>query len=150
MSELILWMDKEMNKMKRDMDRLFRESWPEIGVGLFREKVSQHIQIETFLTEEAFIIRAVIPGVDPENLDILLKDYQLTIKGRKKEETAEEDGYCRQMVRKLRSFQRTVPLPFKAVPEQIKATLNSDVLDIQIPRQDQGKKRYVKIEIARF
>ncbi len=150
MSELILWMDKEMNKMKRDMDRLFRESWPEIGVGLFQEKVSQHMPVETFMTEEAFIIRAVIPGVDPKNLDISVKDYQLTIKGRKKEETVENDGYCRQMVRKLRSFQRTVPLPFKAVPEQIKATLNSDVLDIHIPRQDQEKKRRVRIEIARF
>jgi HSP20 family protein len=150
MSELILWMDKEMNKMKRDMDRLFRESRPEIGVGLFQEKVSQHMPVETFMTKEAFIIRAVIPGVDPENLDISVKDYQLTIKGRKKEETVESDGYCRQMVRKLRSFQRTVPLPLKAVPEQIKATLNSDVLDIQIPRQDLEKKRRVRIEIARF
>ena len=150
MSELILWMDKEMNKMKRDMDRLFRESRPEIGVGLFQEKVSQHMPVETFMTKEAFIIRAVIPGVDPENLDISVKDYQLTIKGRKKEETVESDGYCRQMVRKLRSFQRTVPLPFKAVPERIKATLNSDVLDIQIPRQDLEKKRRVRIEIARF
>ena len=89
MSELILWMDKEMNKMKRDMDRLFRESRPEIGVGLFQEKVSQHMPVETFMTKEAFIIRAVIPGVDPENLDISVKDYQLTIKGRKKEETVE-------------------------------------------------------------
>ena len=149
MSELILWMDKEMNKMKRDMDRLFRESRPEIGVGLFQEKVSQHMPVETFMTKEAFIIRAVIPGVDPENLDISVKDYQLTIKGRKKEETVESDGYCRKMVRKLRSFQRTVPLPLKAVPEQIKATLNSDVLDIQIPRQDLEKKHRVRIEIAR-
>ena len=150
MSELILWMDKEMNKMRRDMDRFFRESWPEIGVGLFQEKVSQHMPAETFMTEKAFIIRAVIRGVDPENLDISVKDHQLTIKGRKKEEMAENDGYCRQMVRKLRSFQRTVPLPFKAVPEQIKATLNADVLNIQIHRQNTGKKSYVKIEIARF
>jgi len=150
MSELILWMDKEMNKMKRDMDRLFRESWPEIGVGLFQKKVSQHMPVETFMGEEAFIIRAVIPGVDPENLDISVKNCQLTITGRKKEETLESNGYCRQMVRKLRSFQRTVPLPFKAVPEQIKATLNSDVLYIQIPRQDLEKKRRVRIDIARF
>ena len=150
MSELILWMDKEMSKMKRDMDRLFRESRPEIGVGLFQEKVSQHMPVETFMTEEAFIIRAVIQDVDPENIDISVKDYQLTIKGRKKEETVENDGYCRQMVRKLRSFQRTVPLPFKAVPEQIKATLNSNVLDIQIPRQDRAKQRRVRIKIARL
>ena len=150
MSELILWMDKEMSKMKRDMDRLFRESRPEIGAGLFQEKVSQHMPVETFMTEEAFIIRAVIQDVDPENIDISVKDYQLTIKGRKKEETVENDGYCRQMVRKLRSFQRTVPLPFKAVPEQIKATLNSNVLDIQIPRQDRAKQRRVRIKIARL
>lgn len=148
MSELILWMDKEINKMKRDMDRLFRESWPEISVGLLQEKVSQHIRVETFMTEEAFIIRAVLPGVDPKDLNISVKDYQLTIKGCKKEDTAVDDGYCKQMARKLISFYRTVPLPFKVVPEEIKATLNSDVLDIQIPRRDLGKKRYVKIVIT--
>jgi HSP20 family protein len=148
MSELILWMDKEINKMKRDMDRLFRESWPEIGVGMLREKVSQPIRVETFMTEKAFIIRAVLPGVDPKDLDISVKDYQLTIKGCKKEDTVDEAGYCKQMARKLRSFYRTVPLPFKAIPEEIKATLNSDILNIQIPRRDLRENRYIKIEIT--
>jgi HSP20 family protein len=148
MTDLILWMDKEINKMRRDMDRLFRESWSEIGVGLFQEKVSQQIPVETFLTEDEFIIRAVLPGIDPENLDISVKDFQLTIKGRKKEETEEGSGYYTQVVRKLKSFHRTVPLPFKTAPEQIKATLISDVLKIHIPRQDTIKNRRVKIEIA--
>jgi HSP20 family protein len=148
MTDLILWMDKEMNKMRRDMDRLFRESWSEIGVGLFQERVSQQIPVETFMTEDEFIIRAVLPGIDPENLDISVKDFQLTINGRKKEEAQEGSGYYTQVVRKLKSFHRTVPLPFKTVPEQIKATLNSDILKIQIPRQDITEKRRVKIEIA--
>lgn len=147
MSELILWMDKEINKMRRDMDRLFRESWSEIGIGLFQERVSQHIRLETFMTEEAFIIRAVLPGIDPKDLDISVKDYQLTIKGCKKEETADND-YCKQMARKLRSFYKTVPLPFKAVPEEIKATLNANILNIQIPRRDMREKRTVRIEIT--
>jgi len=148
MSELILWMDKEINKMRRDMDRLFRESWPEIGIGLFQEKVSQQIPVETFMSEEAFVVRALIPGIDPEHLDISVKDYQLTIKGCKKEEIAEEEGYYTQMVRKLKSFHRIVPIPFKATSEQIKATLNSDILHIYIPRQDLEKKRHIKIEIV--
>lgn len=130
------------------MDRLFRESWPGIGIGLFREKVSQHILVETFMTEQAFIIRAVLPGVDPESLDISVTDKQLTIKGCKKEKSADDDGYCKQMQRKLRSFSRSVPLPFRAGPEEIKATLNMDVLNIRILRQDPKKKRYIKIEIA--
>ncbi len=148
MSELILWMDKEINKMRRDMDLLFRESWSEIGVNLSQEKVSQHMRVETFMTEEAFIIRAVLPGVDPKGLDISVEGYQLTIKGCKKENGADEDGYCKQMARKLRSFYRIVPLPFKAVPEEIKATLNSDILNIQISRRDLRKKRHLKIEIS--
>ncbi len=149
MTELVLWMDKEINKMRQDMDRLFRESWPGIGVGLFQEKVSQHIFIETFMTEQAFIIRAVLPGVDPKSLEISVIDYRLTIKGCKKEESEDNDGYCKQMERKLRSFSRSVPLPFKAAPEEIKATLNLDVLNIHIPLQDPKKKCCVKIEIAR-
>lgn len=148
MTDLILWMDKEINKMRRDMDRLFRESWSEIGVGLFQEKVSQQIPVETFMTEDAFIVRAVLPGVDPENLDISVKDYQLTIKGRKREASDEGNGYYTQVVRKLKSFHRTVPIPFKTTAEQIKATLKSDILEIYIPRPDRGKKYRVKIEMA--
>ena len=130
------------------MDRLFKESWSEIGIGLFQEKVSQHMRVETFMTEDGFTVRAVLPGVDPENLDISVKDYHLTISGCKKEGAAGDDGYCKQMARKLRSFYRTVPLPFKVSPEEINATLISDVLNIQIPKPDPGKKRYVKIHIA--
>ncbi|MCG6878814.1 MAG: Hsp20/alpha crystallin family protein [Deltaproteobacteria bacterium] len=148
MTDLILWMDKEINKMRRDMDRLFRESWSEIGVGLFQEKVSQQIPVETFMTEDAFIVRAVLPGIDPENLDISVKDYQLTIKGRKKEASDEGNGYYTQVVRKLKSFRRTVPIPFKTTAEQIKATLNSDILKIYVPRPDREKKYRVKIEMA--
>ena len=130
------------------MDRLFRESWCEIGVGLFQEKVSQQIPVETFMSEDAFIVRAVLPGIDPENLDISVKDYQLTIKGRKKETSDEGNGYYTQVVRKLKSFHRSVPIPFKTTAEQIKAKLNSDILEIYIPRPDRENKYRVKIEMA--
>lgn len=148
MSELILWMDREMNKMRRDMDRLFRETWTEIGVSLFQEKVSQQIPVETYMTDDAFIVRAVLPGVDPESLDISVTDYNLTIRGSKKEDSEEDNGYCHKMQRKLRSFKRTVPVPFKASPENIKATLNRDVLTIRMVKEDPHLKRYIKIEIA--
>ncbi len=148
MSELILWMDREISKMKKDMDRLFRETWPEIGVDLFREKVSQQIPVETFMTDDAFIVRALLPGVDRKSLDIAAVDYQLTIRGSKKEASDEDHGYFRHVQRKLRSFSRTIPLPFKPEPENIKATLKDDVLTIRIAKEDPKKKRYIRIELA--
>ena len=45
MSELIPWMDKEINKMRREMECLFNRCWPDIGADLFLENISGGIFI---------------------------------------------------------------------------------------------------------
>ena len=104
MSELIPWMDKEINKMRRDMDRLFNRCWPDIGAELFLEDVSGGISLETILTEDTFLIKAVLPGIDPKSLDITVTDDKLTIKGSKKETSVKESGYYKRVERKLSCF----------------------------------------------
>ena len=146
MSELIPWMDKEINKMRRDMERLFNRFWPDIGAELFLEDVSGGISLETVLTEDTFMIRAVLPGIDPKSLDISVTDDKLTIKGSKKEESVEESGYYQRIERKLSSFSRTIPLPFHARIREIKATLNKGILNIVVPKWKPQKARYIKIE----
>lgn len=146
MSELIPWMDKEINKMRRDMERLFNRFWPDIGAELFLEDVSGGISLETLLTEDTFMIRAVLPGIDPKSLDISVTDDKLTIKGSKKEESVEESGYYQRVERKLSSFSRTIPLPFHARIREIKATLNKGILNIVVPKWKPQKARYIKIE----
>lgn len=146
MSELIPWMDKEINKMRRDMERLFNRFWPDIGAELFIEDVSGGISLETLLTEDTFMIRAVLPGIDPKSLDISVTDDKLTIKGCKKEVSVEGSGYYQRVERKLSSFSRTIPLPFHARIREIKATLNRGILNIVVPKWKPQKARYIKIE----
>jgi HSP20 family protein len=146
MSELIPWMDKEINKMRRDMERLFNRFWPDIGAELFIEDVSGGISLETLLTEDTFMIRAVLPGIDPKSLDISVTDDKLTIKGCKKEVSVEGSGYYQRVERKLSSFSRTIPLPFYARIREIKATLNRGILNIVVPKWKPQKARYIKIE----
>ncbi|MBL7225509.1 MAG: Hsp20/alpha crystallin family protein [Desulfobacteraceae bacterium] len=146
MSELIPWMDKEINKMRRDMERLFNRFWPDIGTELFLEDVSGGISLETVLTEDTFMIRAVLPGIDPKSLDISVTDDKLTIKGSKKEESVEGSGYYQRIERKLSSFSRTIPLPFHARIREIKATLNKGILNIVVPKWKPQKARYIEIE----
>ena len=146
MSELIPWMDKEINKMRRDMDRLFNRFWPDIGADLFMEDVSGGISLETVLTEDIFMIKAVLPGIDPKSLDISVTEDKLTIKGGKKEEFVEGSGYYQRVERKLSSFSRTIPLPFHARTREIKATLNKGILNIVVPKWKPQKARYIKIK----
>ena len=146
MSELIPWMDKEINKMRRDMDRLFNRCWPDIGAELFLEDVSGGFSLETFLTEDTFLIKAVLPGIDPKTLDITVSDDKLTIKGSKKEVSVEGSGYYKRVERKLSRFSRTIPLPFYAQKNEIKATLNNGILNIVVPKQKPQKALYIKIK----
>ncbi len=146
MSELIPWMDKEINKMRRDMDRLFNRCWPDIGAELFLEDVSGGFSLETFLTEDTFLIKAVLPGIDPKTLDITISDDKLTIKGSKKEVSVEGSGYYKRVERKLSRFSRTIPLPFHARIREIKATLNNGILNIVVPKQKPQKALYIKIK----
>jgi len=146
MSELIPWMDKEINKMRRDMDRLFNRFWPDLGADLFLEDVSGGNSLETILTEDTFMIKAVLPGIDPKSLDISVTDDKLTIKGSKKEEFVEGSGYYQRIERKLSSFSRTIPLPFHARIREIKATLNRGILNIVVPKWKPQKVRCIEIE----
>jgi len=146
MSELIPWMDKEINKMRREMECLFNRCWPDIGADLFLENISGGILLETVLTEDTFMIRAVLPGIDPKSLDISVTDDKLTIKGSKKEVSVEGNGYYQRVERKLSSFSRTIPLPFHARIREIKATLNKGILNIVVPKWKRQKSRCIEIE----
>jgi len=148
MTELILWMDKEINRMRKDMDHLFNRCWPDIGADLLMGGVSGDISLETFQTEEALTIKAVLPGVDPEDLEISVTDEKLTIKGCKKETSVEISGYYQRVKRKLSSFCRTVPLPSRARIEKIKATFDKGILNIVVPKWKSRETRCIKIESA--
>ena len=146
MSELIPWMDKEINKMRRDMDRLFNQCWPDIGADLFLGDVAGRISIETTLTQDAFLIKTVIPGVDPKSLDVTVTDDKLTIKGSKKEESVEGSGYYQRVEKKLSCFSRTIPLPFYARISEIKATINNGILTILVPKRKPQKACCIEIK----
>ena len=146
MTELILWMDKEINRMRRDMDHLFNRCWPDIGADLLVGGVSGDISLETFPTEDALTIKAVLPGVDPKDLEVFVSDDKLTIKGCKKETSVEGSGYYQRVERKLSSFCRTVTLPSRARIGKIKATFQKDVLNIVVPKWKSKATRCIKIE----
>jgi len=139
-------MDKEIDKMRRDVERLFNRCLPDIGAELFSEEVSGGISFDTLLTDDTFTIRAVLPGIDPESLDISIRDDKLTIRGSRKRESVKGAGFYQRVEKRFSSFSRTISLPFHAVAEEVKATLNKGVLNIMVPRWNPEKARNIKIK----
>ena len=148
MSELILWKDEEMHKLRRDIDRLFDRCRSEFGVCRFLGEVSEGFSIQLNETEERLIFRAELKDVNPENLDVsITNDAFLTIKGEKSVATSEEGGYYHSVKRRFRSFSRTFRLPCRVRVGEIKATYNKGILKVVMPKWKPQRPRCIKVEI---
>lgn len=147
MRELIPWINDEIDRMRRDMDQLLSRCWPDIGADLLAEGFSGGLPLQVFHTDEAMTVKAVVPGVDPEDLEVSVSDDKLTIRGCRKETSIEEGGFYQRVERKLRSFRRSVPLPVRAKIGGIRATLHGGLLTIVVPKWKPRETRLIKIEV---
>jgi HSP20 family protein len=87
-------------------------------------------------TERAIIIKADLPGVNQEDLDITVDEHNVHLKGElRQEENRDEKGY-HLTERRYGSFYRTIALPTEVVSEQATASYKNGVLELNIPKAE--------------
>jgi HSP20 family protein len=148
MTELIIWKNKEIDKMRRDVERLFDRMWMEFGSTLSSGVTTLGPSLDIFETDETVIVRVELPGVDPEDVQISVSDRTLRLSGEKKAETVRKNARFHHVERHFGSFSRTVQLPCPVEAEKIEATFRKGVLMIVMPKCMEKKKRGVKLKIT--
>lgn len=137
-------------EMERYFDRFMREfpAWP-FRPWRWRRPVMEawFPDIDVFERENKIIIRADVPGMRAEDLDISVEGDLLTIKGRREEEkeVKEEDYYCAE--RAFGEFSRTIRLPEGVNTDAIEATCTNGVLEIVIPRPAAPESKTIKVNV---
>ncbi len=95
--------------------------------------------------EKRFVILADLPGIEPDQVEILMDKGILSIKGERKSETEEvEDNYSR-IERRYGMFHRRFALPDSADPEGITAEGRNGVLEISIPKRPETTPRRIRV-----
>jgi len=96
--------------------------------------VEDLIRVEEYRGDGTLVIRADLPGIDPDkDVELTVADGMLHIEAeRREEEKREEKGYVRQELR-YGSLSRSLPLPEGVTEADISATYNAGVLEIRIP-----------------
>ena len=79
------------------------------------------------------VVRAEVPGIKPEEIDIKVDAGMLTISGKHEEATEEKDKEFVRRERRYGAFSRTMALPEGVDPKKIKATTTDGVLEIKVP-----------------
>jgi len=147
MPGLIIWKNQEINKLRRDMDRLFDRLWNDFGMPHFTRPPRDIPFIDLSETEEDLILKAEIPGLNPEDLDIYITDDILTIKGEMKQELVKEGENYHRMERRYESFSRSIQLPCRVMIEDVEATHREGILTIIMPKCKPEITQKVKIKI---
>ena len=131
-----------LTALRREMDRLFEHV-------LGREPSSlgeAAPAIEVAETPAAVIVKAQVPGVSKEHLQVNVTDTTLTLKGEVQEDQTTEDKTYHQREFHYRAFARTITLPTTVQAEQATAQLKDGVLEVTIPKREETKAKDVPIQ----
>ena len=149
MTELTLWMNEEMNKLRRDMERLFSRYRSDFGIGMLPWESDAGPFFDLSETKDRLVLRVDLPGVDPKDLEISVSGDRLTLKGKRQEETVNDTGRYHTVERRFGSFSRTLNLPCKVKMDDIRATLKDGRLEIVMPKCGPEEPKGIKIEMGK-
>lgn len=117
-------------------------SWAELGAPLEMKMP----RVDVIDRDDEVVVRAEIPGVDKEDLEVSMTDTAVTIQGSRSHESKEEKGnYYRSEISRG-SFSRTVALPSDVDSEKAKAVFKDGILELTIPKVEKAKRKSIPIE----
>jgi HSP20 family protein len=136
-----------------EMERMFEEV---LGRGWLRpfrwerpfgaELALMAPKVDVVDRDEDVLVRAEVPGVNKEDIEVSISGNMLTVKGETKREEKEEKGdYYRAEISRG-SFARTVSLPAEVDESKAKAALKDGVLELTLPKVERSKRRTIKID----
>ena len=109
---------------------------------------SARAAVEVSDTPEAVVVKAQIPGVSKDQLQLTITEDALTLKGEMKEEEKKEDkNYYRRELR-YGAFTRTIPLPVAVQAEKATADLKNGVLAVTLPKREVAKAKQSPIKAS--
>jgi HSP20 family protein len=132
---------REMLTMRRAMDRLMENS---VDQGEW-SKTEWALALDVLEHEDEFMVKASLPGVKPEDLDITFDKGLLTIRGEIKDDSEKEVGQYHLRERRFGTFVRTIALPTGVKAEDIQAEYSDGVLNLRLPKAEEGKPRRIAI-----
>ena len=104
--------------------------------------------VDIYETENELVVKADLPDVNPEDLDIRVENNILTIRGERKfDEKANEDNYLR-IERSYGSFSRSFSLANSVKSEGIRADYQNGVLTLSIPKREEAKPKQIKVNVT--
>ena len=125
------------------MNRLFEESFIRPSTWPTLDTVPA---VDVVETKDEVVVKAAVPGIKPEDIDISVTGELLTIKGEFKSETKSDGASIIRQERRFGTFERALSLPTQVVADKAKAEFENGVLTLTLPKAEEVKPKTIKVK----
>jgi HSP20 family protein len=145
MSNLIRWEPaREMMTLREAMDRLFDDAFTRpLSLGGNNWSVPA---VDMYQTENEVVVKAALPGIKPDEVQIDVTGEVLQLKGevKQKEETKEKAYHIREQ--RWGMFERSIVLPTEVVADKAQAEFENGILTITLPKAEEAKTKSITVK----
>jgi HSP20 family protein len=139
---------RDLVTAQRDFERLFRDAFSSQRGETELSTRSWAPPVDIYETEEAIVLKAELPGVDPKDVEVRVEDNTLFLKGERKfEKEVKEQNYHR-VERSYGSFARSFSLPNSISTDKVKAEFKDGMLTLTMPKREEAKPKTIKIDVT--
>lgn len=144
MANVVRWDPfREMMQMRRSVDRMMDQAMDGSG---WDEPMRWALPVDVAENNDAYIVKASLPGVNPDDINITYDNHVLTLSTEMQaEEEKKEERYLLRE-RRYGSFSRSITLPNVVDPGKIEAQYEAGVLTLTLPKAEEVKPRRIPIQ----
>ncbi len=135
---------KEMMTLRQAMDRLFEDSFVRAPRGF--DGGNNYLPLDIYTTKDAVVIRASVPGVKPDDVEITVEGSTVTIHGETK--VPQEEGTFLLQEQRYGAFSRSIDLAIPVQPDKAEAKFENGVLTLSIPKAEEIKPKVIRVKAA--
>ena len=139
---------RNLFNLHNEMGRIFGDAFGSQEGGTDTEETYWIPTVDISETEKGYEIRAELPGVSEDDVNVSVTDNLLTVKGEKRQAEESEGKNYRRVERRYGSFQRRFTLPSEIATDDIKAEFGDGVLTLSIPKPEAVKPTEIPITTA--
>ena len=132
---------REFRRLIGDGFPVMDDVWQDMNAGM--------LSVDAFVEENNVVVKADLPGVNSEDVDISVTGDSVTIKAERKEEKEVQDRDYIRKERRYGSAARTISLPAQVKVDQAEAHFENGTLIVTIPKQEQSEPKQIKIKVSK-
>ena len=134
---------REVMGMRDAMDRIFDEFFMRNPAGFEGYGI---VDIDMLQTDDEVIVKASIPGVSPDDINISVTGDTLTLRGEINEDQAHKGANYHIRERKFGAFARSILLPSQVLADKAKAEFENGVLKLTLPKAEEVKPKTITVK----